>query len=78
VNDRPVAALIYGSDKHVIDLYVWPISKEGGTDQPLPRAASRNGYNTVHWSESGMDFWAVSDLETGKLNDFVRDWRASG
>jgi anti-sigma factor RsiW len=73
VTDRPVAALIYGSDKHVIDLYVWP-----GAGEPLPRTAARNGYNTVHWSENGMDFWAVSDLEAGKLDDFVRDWRAAG
>jgi anti-sigma factor RsiW len=73
LNDRPVAALVYGSDKHIIDLYVWP-----GGGQPMPRTASRNGYNTVHWSENGMDFWAVSDLEAGKLSDFVRSWRASG
>jgi anti-sigma factor RsiW len=73
VNDRPVAALIYGSDKHIVDLYVWP-----GSSQPAPRAATRNGYNTVHWGENGMEFWAVSDLEASKLNEFVRDWRASG
>jgi anti-sigma factor RsiW len=73
LNGRPVAALIYGSDKHVIDLYVWP-----GSGGPMPSTATRNGYNTVHWSENGMEFWAVSDLEAGKLNNFVRDWRASG
>ena len=78
LDDRPVAALVYGSDKHIIDLYVWPIAKEGGGGAPMPRAAARNGYNTVRWSENGMDFWAVSDLEAAKLNDFVRDWRASG
>ena len=73
LNNRPVAALVYGSDKHVINLYVWP-----GTGEPMPSKAARNGYNTVHWSEHGMDFWAVSDLEAGKLSDFVRDWRAAG
>jgi anti-sigma factor RsiW len=73
LNNRPVAALVYGSDKHLIDLYVWP-----GSGEPMPRNASRNGYNTVRWSENGMDFWAVSDLEASKLSDFVRDWRASG
>jgi anti-sigma factor RsiW len=78
LNDRPVAALIYGSDKHVINLYVWPIGKEGGGGEPLPKTETRNGYNTVHWSENGMDFWTVSDLEARKLNDFVRDWRAAG
>ena len=78
VNDRPVAALVYGSDKHVIDLYVWPSAKEEGSAAPMPQTATRNGYNTIHWSETGMDFWAVSDLEAAKLNDFVRDWRVSG
>jgi anti-sigma factor RsiW len=73
LNNRPVAALVYGSDKHIINFYIWP----GGGD-PMPRTASLNGYNTVHWSEHGMDFWAVSDLEAGKLSDFVRDWRAAG
>jgi len=73
LDNRPVAALVYGSDKHLIDLYVWP-----GADKPMPQTAARNGYNAVHWSENGMDFWAVSDLEPGKLNDFVRDWRAAG
>jgi anti-sigma factor RsiW len=75
--DRPVAALVYGSDKHVIDLYVWPIAKEGTTGAPMPRSTTRNGYNTVRWNENGMELWAVSDLEAAKLNDFVRDWRAS-
>jgi anti-sigma factor RsiW len=77
LSDRPVAALIYGSDKHVIDLYVWPIAKGEGNGKPMPQTASRNGYNAVHWSEGGMDFWAVSDLEPAKLGDFVRAWRAA-
>jgi anti-sigma factor RsiW len=73
LHNRPVAALVYGSDKHIINFYIWP-----GSGDPTPRTASLNGYNTVHWSENGMDFWAVSDLEAGKLSNFVRDWRASG
>jgi anti-sigma factor RsiW len=72
LSDRPVAALVYGSDKHLIDLYVWPA--DGNS---LPANAARDGYNTVHWSENGMEFWAVSDLEAQKLSAFVRDWRAS-
>jgi anti-sigma factor RsiW len=77
LDNRPVAALVYGSDKHIVDLYVWPRDKSAGSAQPLPGAAARNGYNTVHWSDNGMDFWAVSDLEAGKLGEFVHDWRAA-
>lgn len=73
LDNRPVAALVYGSAKHIIDLYVWP-----GSGDPLPATAARNGYNTVHWSENGMEFWAVSDLEAGTLSKFVSEWRAAG
>jgi len=75
LDGRPVAALVYGSDKHLIDLYVWPSGRDGG--DPLPRAAARNGYNTLSWNENGMRFWAISDLEASKLGDFVRGWRAA-
>lgn len=71
LDNRPVAALVYGSAKHIIDLYVWP-----GSGDPIPATASRDGYNTVHWSENGMEFWAVSDLEARSLSQFAQDWRA--
>ncbi len=72
LDDRPVAALIYRHDKHIIDLFVWP---ERGSLAPV--TATRNGYNAIHWREGGMNFWAVSDLEAGELRDFVRQWLAS-
>jgi anti-sigma factor RsiW len=71
LDGRPVAALIYGRDKHLIDLYVWPDRGSNG-----PASAVSNGYNTVHWTENGMSLWAVSDLEASGLRDFVQRWRA--
>ena len=70
LNGRPVAALVYQRDKHVIDLFVWPAAG----DTP-PQTAERQGYNIVHWSQGGMNFWAVSDLEVAQLEEFVADWR---
>jgi anti-sigma factor RsiW len=72
VAGRPVAALVYQRDKHVIDLFVWPAVE--GTARP-PEIAQRQGYNVVHWSEDGMMLWAVSDLEAGQLREFAEDWR---
>lgn len=72
LDNRPVAALVYGSAKHVIDLYVWP-----GKGDAIAAIASRDGYNTVHWSDNGMEFWAVSDLEARGLSEFVRVWRST-
>ena len=72
VAGRPVAALVYQRDKHVIDLFVWPAVER--TARP-PETAQGQGYNVVHWSEDGMMLWAVSDLEAGQLREFAEDWR---
>ena len=68
---RPVAALVYGRAKHEINLFVWP---EPGADL-TPEAATRNGYNLVHWRSGGMSLWAASDLEKSELEDFAARWR---
>src|SRR5271163_874859 len=34
--------------------------------------ATIQGYNVRHWSEEGLDFWAVSDLAGDELNEFVQ------
>jgi anti-sigma factor RsiW len=66
-----VAALVYGRAKHEINLFVWP---EPGADL-TPEAATRNGYNLVHWRSGGMSLWAASDLEKSELEDFAARWR---
>ena len=71
VAGRPVAALVYQRDKHLIDLYIWPAA---GAAQP-PETTTRQGYNVVHWTQNGMALWAVSDLEAGQLRQFADDWR---
>jgi anti-sigma factor RsiW len=74
IGGRPVAALIYQRDKHLIDLFVWPA--EASPAQP-PETAQRQGYNIVHWTQGGMALWAVSDLEAGQLREFAEAWRGS-
>jgi len=74
VAGRPVAALVYQRDKHVIDLFVWPAA--AGAAGPA-QTAERQGYNVVHWAQDGMMLWAVSDLEAGQLREFAEDWRRS-
>jgi len=72
LDGRPVAALVYQRDKHIIDLYVWP---EGGIAARLAGDTAIQGYNVVHWTTGGMNFWAVSDVERGQLDDFAALWR---
>ena len=65
---RPVAALVYKRNRHVINLFVWPEKGVGGGGGE----AVRQGYNVLHWDQAGMAFWAVSDLNGGELRQFAR------
>jgi anti-sigma factor RsiW len=69
LHDRPVAALVYQRRKHSINLFIWP-STPG--DEAAPSKASRQGFHLIRWTGSGMTYWAVSDLNEGELQEFVR------
>jgi anti-sigma factor RsiW len=71
VRGSAVAALVYSRDRHLIDLYVWP--ENGTTDL---KSVTHRGFNVVSWSESGMQLWAVSDVERPELERFARLWQA--
>jgi anti-sigma factor RsiW len=69
-DDRPAAALIYGRNKHIINLFTWPSTAYG-----QQMNVTRNGYHMENWSSNGMTFWAVSDLNEGELRAFVSLYR---
>ncbi|MBV9863102.1 MAG: anti-sigma factor [Alphaproteobacteria bacterium] len=71
---RPVAALVYQRDKHIINVFVWP---EADIAPQAPANAAEQGYNIVHWSADGMSLWAVSDVERKQLDAFAELWRHS-
>lgn len=67
---RPVAALVYQHKAHPINVFVWPAAgRETGRDD-APRSATRLGYNLLHWTRAGLNYWAVSDLNAGELAQF--------
>jgi len=68
LNNRPVAALVYQSNKHVINVFVWPSNKPRQTSESMK---AQQGYNVIRWTRSGMNFWVVSDLERNQLEKFV-------
>jgi anti-sigma factor RsiW len=71
IGGRSVAALIFQRHKHIINLFVWPAKKEDSKATPVTPS---QGYNLIHWSETGMVFWAVSDLNEKELMEFVQDF----
>ena len=66
LENRPVAALVYRRNQHLINLFVWP------ADQSLTMPESRlavRGYNLVHWTQGGMTHWLISDLNPAELSE---------
>ena len=71
IANRPVAVLIYQRRKHTINVFVWPAAKS----DIKPVAQVRQGYNLIHWTKSGMMFWAVSDLNLAELQQLAEELR---
>ncbi len=67
VDNRSVAVLVYQRHQHHIDLFMWPASKDAPT-----RRMTRQGYNLYHWTQSGLTFWAISDLNDQEMQEFLR------
>jgi anti-sigma factor RsiW len=80
-----VAALAYASNKHILNVFVWPMDEkrvigEPGSAQLLsasaPSLVQRNGFNLLRWGDGAMQVWVVSDLEVAELQRFCQAWRA--
>jgi anti-sigma factor RsiW len=65
LDHRPVAALVYKRRQHVINLFVWPSSS------PLAAPQAVTGFNLAAWSEAGMNYCAISDLNQAELAQFA-------
>jgi anti-sigma factor RsiW len=64
-----VAVLAYRKRQHEIDVFVWPVASGASGVSGLSRTS--RGYNMVRWSQGGMNFCAVSDVEPDDLQHLV-------
>jgi len=69
IGNRPVAALVYQRRQHPINLFVWPATATPAMNE---KALERQGYNLIRWSNGGMVYWAVSDLNLAELQQFAQ------
>ena len=70
---KPVATLVYGRRLHLISVSAAQ-SRQRNAGPTFSR--SINGYNLVHWSENGVSYWAVSDLNVPELLTFARSFQS--
>ena len=69
IGNRTVAALVYQHRQHYINVFVWPST---GPSDASERALVRQGYNLINWTNTGMNYWAISDLNLAELQQFVQ------
>jgi anti-sigma factor RsiW len=66
---RSVAALVYRRQQHIINLFIWPAT--GSADAGVA-TETRQGYNVAHWTQAGMTYWAITDLNATEFQQFVQ------
>jgi anti-sigma factor RsiW len=69
-----VAALVYGHNKHVINVFVSPTSP---SDSKGHVQFSKNGFAIVEWQMQDLRYRAISDLSADELKDFVTKLHAA-
>jgi anti-sigma factor RsiW len=68
LDGKTVVALVYQRNKHPINLFITPESTSRSTS---PTVITRRGYNVSSWTNNGMRWWAVSDLNQAELREFT-------
>ncbi len=74
VNGEAAAAIVYRRREHVINLF---IAANPGADHPAETSETRHGFNVRHWTEGGLAFWAVSDINAAELKEFCEKLKAA-
>lgn len=67
VDARALGAVVYRRRQHVINLFV---SQTASTEHRPAKIETVQGFNIRHWSERGLNYWAVSDLGKDELAEF--------
>ena len=65
---QAVAVLVYKRRQHTVNVFIWP-SKTDETEGM--RSATSDGYHLLHWVQSGLTFWEVSDVNGGDLESLA-------
>jgi anti-sigma factor RsiW len=67
VDARAIGAIVYRRRQHVINLFV---AQTANTESRSPKMETIQGFNIRHWSDRGLNYWAVSDLAADELAEF--------
>jgi anti-sigma factor RsiW len=67
VDARAIGAVVYRRRQHVINLFV---AQTPNIERRAAKTETVQGFNIRHWSERGLNFWAISDIGADELAEF--------
>jgi len=73
LNGEAAASIVYRRRNHVINLFV---TRHSGTRQAGAKIETVHGFNVRRWTQDGLDFWAVSDINAEELDEFGQKFMA--
>jgi anti-sigma factor RsiW len=73
IGERAVAAIVYRRRNHVLNLFVAP----GASSEREVKTETVQGFNVKSWSDQGLNFWVVSDINAEELQEFVDKFQAA-
>jgi anti-sigma factor RsiW len=74
IDGKAVAAIVYRRRAHVINLF---IAQAAAFEGPGAKLEKVQGFNIRHWDAQGLEFWAVSDINAGELQEFGAKFEAA-
>jgi anti-sigma factor RsiW len=74
IDGEAAGAIVYRRRNHVINLFV---AQHAGAMRGDAKLEARRGFNVRRWTQDGLDFWAVSDLNAGELDEFCEKFTAA-
>jgi len=72
LHGQRVAAIVYRRRLHAINLFQWPGAE---ADSAPASVDAGDGFTATHWTQDGMDYWAVSNLGRGEMAAFAVAFR---
>lgn len=70
LQEKNTSVVIYKRREHIINTFI--SKSENSSVTTFAGDMSFKGYNLIHWSSNGLDYWVVSDLNMTELKLFSK------
>jgi anti-sigma factor RsiW len=74
IDARAIGAIVYRRRQHIINLFV---ARTANIESRPAKIETIQGFNIRHWSDRGLNYWAVSDIGVDELAEFGDKFEAA-